>query len=588
MATFRGLKYDTKLLPKGLPHSLFASTASSIHAQYDTNRSRKLPNRTSNTLLAGLNLYLNGCVIHDDTTSVIEFETNSKTLLVRCWVQKNRLTLKAGYIDDNGVITAISKSQTSTDEAMCMCAVILPYIQDSELSSLVETKLQFIKKVYEDPEKEYPYSDEETADISIFSDNVYRRSKDTYAGPAPLHINDTAGTIFQTDLSLPFMSTGQNLKYFQYATSSSDFLGEYRYQERTFTEEEKKLIPTIPDGYVMPDFVRQTCHRFKATSNFPAPMRTALFCGPAGAGKTEGSRAVAAGLGLPYMHYTCSDGTEILDLIGQVMPAGSQESISLDEIRKMLNLPSTEEIINDPDPAYEKVFGKPAPVIYDVSEIIEETVKRTVAQVRNGAVGGKDFVYIESDFIRAVRNGYVFEIQEVDMIKRSSLIVGLNALLESGHNAFLTLPTGETVTKHPDCTILFTDNGNYEGARKLNQAILSRMSMVYLLEGPTKNEMFQRTMNRLHFPNEKILNRMVTVIRDIQEYCRNEEITDGVCGQRELENWAMAIMVDAGDMDITDELVHDCAIETVINKTSQDPYDVARIQTACLDKEFVG
>ena len=55
----------------------------------------------------------------------------------------------------------------------------------------------------------------------------------------------------------------------------------------------------------------------------------------------------------------------------------------------------------------------------------------------------------------------------------------------------------------------------------------------------------------------------------------------------------MAVMVDSQEYgsdvyNITDELVHNCAIETVINKSSQDPDDVARVRTACLDKEFVG
>ena len=96
-------------------------------------------------------------------------------------------------------------------------------------------------------------------------------------------------------------------------------------------------------------------------------------------------------------------------------------------------------------------------------------------------------------------------------------------------------------------------------------------------------------MKRLKFPDEVILNRMVKVVKDIQRYCRDEDITDGVCGQRELENWAMAVMVDTPEgASITDDIVHDCAIETIINKVSQDPDDAARVMTACLDKAFVG
>ena len=32
------------------------------------------------------------------------------------------------------------------------------------------------------------------------------------------------------------------------------------------------------------------------------------------------AKAIAAGLGLPYMAYTCSAGTEIFDFIGQIFP----------------------------------------------------------------------------------------------------------------------------------------------------------------------------------------------------------------------------------------------------------------------------
>ena len=49
-------------------------------------------------------------------------------------------------------------------------------------------------------------------------------------------------------------------------------------------------------------------------------MRNFMMRGPAGTGKTEGAKAIAAGLGLPYVHLTCSANTEIYDLLGQMLP----------------------------------------------------------------------------------------------------------------------------------------------------------------------------------------------------------------------------------------------------------------------------
>ena len=45
-----------------------------------------------------------------------------------------------------------------------------------------------------------------------------------------------------------------------------------------------------------------------------------MLRGPAGTGKTMGAKAIAAGLNLPYMKYTCSANTEIFDFVGMIFP----------------------------------------------------------------------------------------------------------------------------------------------------------------------------------------------------------------------------------------------------------------------------
>ena len=77
-------------------------------------------------------------------------------------------------------------------------------------------------------------------------------------------------------------------------------------------------------------------------------------------------------------------------------------------------------------------------------------------------------------------------------------------------------------------------------------------------------------MARLRFPDEKILERMIDVIFDLSKASKERGIEDGVCGYRSLENWAMAVMIKSKrDGLITDSIVYQTAIQTVMNKVSQ-------------------
>ena len=65
-------------------------------------------------------------------------------------------------------------------------------------------------------------------------------------------------------------------------------------------------------------------------------MRNFLLRGPAGTGKTMGAQAIAAGLGLPYVKYTCSANTEIFDFVGQVFPDTARATTGDAELDKEL------------------------------------------------------------------------------------------------------------------------------------------------------------------------------------------------------------------------------------------------------------
>ena len=108
-------------------------------------------------------------------------------------------------------------------------------------------------------------------------------------------------------------------------------------------------------------------------------MRNFLLRGPAGTGKTEGARAIAAGLNLPYMKYTCSAGTEIFDLVGQVFPDTDGPStgdadldqqreqlkemggITYENVKKLMGLPDLDDMDYDPAGTYQKLSGMEKP-----------------------------------------------------------------------------------------------------------------------------------------------------------------------------------------------------------------------------------
>lgn len=80
------------------------------------------------------------------------------------------------------------------------------------------------------------------------------------------------------------------------ATPHSDFIGKYVLNPaRILTPHEQALVPVLEPWYVLPEEVITICKHAKASTGRSLPMRNFLLRGPAGTGKTEGARAIAAG-----------------------------------------------------------------------------------------------------------------------------------------------------------------------------------------------------------------------------------------------------------------------------------------------------
>lgn len=608
LLNFEDVKFSGKLEGMKTIFTMFDSYSPSKY--YESKLNAGSPARTQDTIYEVLRLYkgtssLERFVAQTNKGYVSEYVSENSSVVTTLSLKKGVYEVKTASCDENDVIQTIKDPMAAK---LSILLTLMPEIlKDDEAKQIYDTMSDYLE--WEPDSDDWIYNDH-IADfaqlLNRFSTNFEMRYQypEIVGGAAAIPQLKASDENFiytfrQEDLKITPTSVfvGKPVKFIvsvselkkeeKVKVKSSSFEGMYAYDSsRKYTEEEKNLIAKIPDKYVMPDFVPEICEYFKESSNFPAPMRVAYLIGPAGTGKTEAANAIFAGLGLVGGHYTCNPSTEIFDFIGQVFPnCSNDEDVSFDSIREKLGLPNTDDVVNDPETSYEKVFGVKPTTFPDEGKIIVEMMNRVIKYLSENA-NGKNFTYVESGLIKAARLGYGFEIQEIGCVLRPGVAVGLNALLETGGNAYITLPTGETIKKDPNCTFIFTSNDEYEGCVNLNQSVLDRMSLVYRIENPPEIVMKQRIMSRLNFPDEKILDRMIQVIYDLNDASKKKGITDGVCGYRSLENWCMSAMIKGKkDSFISDAIVYQSGIQTVLNKTSQKKEYIEELMS-CLTCQF--
>ena len=465
----------------------------------------------------------------------------------------------------------------------------------------------------------YPDMAKATESMAILCDNAYRRIKDD---TCPAHINITvdksgnlmrvsqgqldSGSFVPTSVTAGeftiFAKTGPAvIKKAGVVVEHTDFVGKYPLTPgRTLSALELSLIPKLPEWYIIPPEVVDICKHAQKTTGRPMQMRNFLLRGPAGTGKTMGAKAIAAGLGLPYMKYTCSANTEIFDFTGMIFPetdavsTGSPEldrereilksmgGISYANVAKLLRLPDLDDMDYDPAGVYQALTGVEnlAATVQDCMSVVLEKVTEKVQalskRAENRQSSGQNYTYVETDFVKALKHGYLVEVQEPSTIIQPGVLVGLNSLLEQ--EGSITLPTGEIIRRHPDTVVIVTTNVSYEGCRQMNQSVVDRMSLVKDIELPEPEVMVQRAMAVTGCADEYLVSQMVQVVNDMADYCRKNSITDGACGMRSLIDWVISA-------EISDD-PYLSAKYTVISKATADEEDREALITTILDPMF--
>ena len=474
----------------------------------------------------------------------------------------------------------VFKDSQNTGAAL-LFALMPTLLSDEEFNE----KYQQLK---EDRAAGYPDMDETVKTAAVLCDNAYRRIRYSDALPTggirtdispngvipllkPLALQ--TGAYAPTEIihgAFQVLKPG-NIKKKAEVIAKVDFTGQYILSPgRVLTPEEELTVPVLPDWYIIPQEVKRICEHAKSTTDTVQPMRNFLLRGPAGTGKTEGAKAIAAGLHLPYRCLTCSANTEVFDLLGQILPDADGKRTALER-----QYPSFQDIMLDPAGAYEKLTGTYDENVSEdaVYKQLIDTIFDEMHEYYAAKTSQQHFRYVDTPLVEAIRNGYLIEIQEPTVIANPGVLVGLNSLLDRCNSVFL--PNGETVQRHPDTVIIVTTNNDYAGCKPLNQSVISRMNLVLDLDQPDEETLVERVLGITGCKEKKTVQTMARIVQAISEYCRENLITDGCCGVRELISWVQSYMV-CGD-------IRESAHYTILPSATADANSRTEVEESCLD-----
>ena len=325
-----------------------------------------------------------------------------------------------------------------------------------------------------------------------------------------------------------------------------------------WTEEERALIPNLPDDFEVPAEAMKIARRFVATKDDIRPMKNFMWRGITSFGKSTGVEAIAAMLGMPLVRMTCSTNMETNDFLSSFVPVTSASSIP-----KI----SYDDIGFDPEGTYELLTGKTKD---DVTP--DEVLAVYAEMLRDSGSSGTGFKRVESNFIKGLMRGYLVEVQEASRIKDAGVLVGLNEF--DRPNAVIPLVDGSYARRSPNAMVIYTDNVGYNSCRPIDPSVIRRFSFVI-----DSNELPKQTvMNRLQYNtgcnDDDLMERLYDIWIKIQEYCTKNEISDGSVSVTELEMWLRLVMLD-GLSSLKENMK-----DAVISKATSDPEEQAAIVTA--------
>ena len=337
------------------------------------------------------------------------------------------------------------------------------------------------------------------------------------------------------------------------------YSGRWDVNERT-----KERIPSLPEDYLVSKEAEEILQMVDKT-----PARLFMLTGDAGTGKTTDARMIAQILGLPYYVFTCGPGTDELELLASTVPNMETKK------RTLPQLPDFQDLQMDPASALYVLSGTYEDGISE-GEAFHKLLSLAFEKGYESARKEKDFFLKESEIIKACRQPSVLEIQEPSMIEKPGTLTRLNSLFDDG--AVTDLINGEKIRRNPNTIIIMTTNLDYVGCGNFNQSVLSRMSLIQPKQELTEEEMKQRITARTGYADENVLRFMISVVKKIHAYLKEEDLQDGVCGYRELENWVLTFRA------IKD--IRRAAQIAVLSKAAMDPEEQEHLMKTYIEPYY--
>lgn len=364
-----------------------------------------------------------------------------------------------------------------------------------------------------------------------------------------------------------------------YRVTPDELFCKYAINEN-MTDAEKAMVPKMYDQYVVPKWVLKAAYSIKHQHNMTltaaVKQNTIGVFGPPGTGKTDGAKAIASALGLPCVEISCSANTEEGDFTGKLIPKLSKQQNTTEMYKTYKEVLDFAEM--SPDTVYTDLTGE-----QKEDATVEDCLEAyALSRTHNNNSNSIEYEFIESDFIKAVQNGWLVIIEEPTNIRDNGVLILLNSLAD-GHQS-ITLPTGKKVKRHPNTIIVFAANVDEANCNELQASTLSRINPIYRINAPTAEEMMKRVKAQTGFTDSAILSQMVKVVITLAKYC-SEHGLPGSCSVRDFMAWVLQYQtaIDYEPSLNPSAALKESALETIVPSASPHQEDIDDITRDILD-----
>lgn len=294
-------------------------------------------------------------------------------------------------------------------------------------------------------------------------------------------------------------------------------------EKRVLSANEEKMVPKLDEMIPDPDIITKA-RLLKGSTLSPRPFRNIKWVGETGTGKSTAAQILAQMLNLPYTFLTFNPDTLLSDLYVNILPSNRKASVDMSKAASIL-----ETAVFNPADAWKQLTGEDREV--STKDVLSKLISDSLANE-------SEFMYIESPLVQAFRFGWLVELQETNLASKPGVLGGLNAALDDLQ--MIKLPDGESIKRHKDCVVVMTENEGYEGTRKSNQAVDSRMTLKGKFVLPNKHDLALRISQNSGLKDMKVIEKMIDVMYAIRRVRSENGETNGACSVREVQSWAQA------------------------------------------------